>query len=88
MAAYAISALFACVTGEMWQLYGSWGVLGVLCLSLRFPPLARFNPLRGFFVSTYAAGAHSPWVYAWIASALLAAVCCFAAVRILDRKEY
>ena len=48
----------------------------------------RFNPLRGFFVSTYAAGAHSPWVYAWIASALLAAVCCFAAVRILDRKEY
>jgi hypothetical protein len=88
MAAYAVSALFACVTGEMWQLYGSWGAIGLLGLSLRYPPLARFNPLRGFSLSAYAAAAQFPWRDAWIGSALLAALCCFAAVKILDRKEY
>ena len=88
MSAYAISALFACVTGEMWQLYGSWGALGALALSLRYAPAARFNPLRGFFVSAYAAAAPLPWRDAWIGSALVAAVCCGAAVRILERKEY
>jgi hypothetical protein len=80
--------LFACVVGELWQLYGSWGVLGVFALSLRFPALARFNPLRGLFVSAYTGGAHFPWYEAWLGSALLAALCCFGAVRILDRKEY
>ncbi len=88
MTAYAISALLACVTGEMWQLYGSWGALGALGLSMRYAPLARFNPLRGFFLSAYTAAAHFPWLDAWIGSALLAVVCCFTAVRILDRKEY
>jgi len=88
MAAYAISALFACVTGEMWQLYGSWGVLAVLSVALRFPLLARFNPLRGLFSEAYTSAAHFPWMDAWIGAALLAALCCFAAVRILDRKEY
>ena len=111
MSAYAISALFACVTGEMWQLYGSWLALGALGLSMRWAPLARFNPLRGFLLSAYTTAVHprvtttslpvplvreplaaafasTPWVYAWAGSALLAALCCFAAVRILDRKEY
>lgn len=111
MSAYAISALFACVTGEMWQLYGSWLALGALGLSMRWAPLARFNPLRGFLLSVYTAAVHprvtpaslpvplvreplaaafasAPWVYAWAGSALLAALCCFAAIRILDRKEY
>lgn len=111
MTAYAVSALFACVTGEMWQLYGSWGALGILGLSLRYPPLARFNPLRGFLLSAYTTAYHprvtpaslpvplvreplqsafasAPWRDAWIGSALLATLCCFAAVKILDRKEY
>jgi len=111
MSAYAISALFACVTGEMWQLYGSWGALGALGLSMRYAPLARFNPLRGFLLSAYTTAVHpvvtptsmpvpllreplasafasAPWVDAWIGSALLATLCCFAAVKILARKEY
>jgi len=111
MAAYAISALFACVTGEMWQLYGSWGALGALGLSMRYAPLARFNPLRGFLLSAYTTAVHphvtpaslpvplvreplqsafasAPWIDAWLGSALLATLCCFAAARILDRKEY
>jgi len=111
MSAYAISALFACVTGEMWQLYGSWGALAALCLSMRYAPLARFNPLRGFLLSAYTAAVHPqvtaasmpvplvretlagvlasvPWIDAWIGSALLAALCCFLSIRILERKEY
>jgi hypothetical protein len=43
-------------------------------------PLVR-EPLQSAFAS-------APWVDAWIGSALLASLCCFAAVRILDRKEY
>ena len=88
MTAYAISALFACVTGEMWQLYGSWGVLILLSVSLRFPLLARFNPLRGCLLSAYTATAQFPWRDAWLGSAFLATLCCVAAVRILDHKEY
>jgi hypothetical protein len=88
MAAYAVSALLACVTGEMWQLYGSWGVLGALALLLRWPTLARFDPLSGFSLAAYTAARSAPWRDAWIASVLLAAVCCFVSVRILERKEY
>jgi hypothetical protein len=88
MTAYAVSALFACVTGEMWQLYGSWGALGAMALSLRYAPLARFNPLRGFLMSAYTTAAPFAWRDAWIGSAFVVAVCCGAAIRILDRKEY
>ena len=58
MTAYAISLLFACVTGEMWQLYGAWISLGILTLTMRYAPLAGFNPLRGLLLSTYTAALH------------------------------
>jgi len=111
MAAYAVSALFACVAGEMWQLYGAWISLGALAVTMRYAPAARFNPLRGLLLSAYTAAVHPrvtaasmpvplvrdtlasafapvPWLGAWIGSAMLTALCCAAAVRILDQKEY
>jgi hypothetical protein len=88
MAIYASSVLLACLLDEMWQIMAGfmcWIV--VLALGFKFNTVSRISPLRGMSLISYPLTAPMPWTPI-VASLMLACVCLYLSVLVLQRKEY